>query len=202
MGYDLTTSQNTGNTVTALGGTSLSNYPASAVNNLNAIVASLGSTGVIAQKLGDAGIANSLTGEAERIRSNLYEQNLNWGDGWAPSGATYIAAGAQITPYGSGGYIYGPSHAAGGVPILAEGGEYVINRRDTARFRSQLDNLNYGHQLPANDNGELLAAIRDLLRELRRNTSVAGAGAEYVREGVDAIGQKIERASRVMALSA
>jgi hypothetical protein len=179
-GYSSTTSTNTGNIVTALGGFSGSNYLTATVNDLNSILSALGSSGVIPQKLGDAGIANSLIGEAERIRANLYEQNLNWGDGWAPSGATYIAAGAQIQPYATGGYVYGPSHANGGRIIEVEGGEYIINKHDTTRFRSQLDEMNFGHRAPSdNDNGdtrELIVRIASLERRL--TSAVVSSGSD------------------------
>lgn len=183
-GYSLTTSQNTGNIVTAMGGFSGSNYLATSVTNLSAIISALGSSGVIPQKLGDAGIQNSLIGEAERIRSNLYEQNLNWGDGWAPSGATYIAAGAQIQPYATGGYVYGPSHANGGRIIEVEGGEYIVNKRDTARFRSQLDGMNYRHQSPANDNGDMRELIARIDRLERRLVAATIGGAQMVSDRV------------------
>lgn len=42
-----------------------------------------------------------------------------------------------------GGKIRGKSHAGGGVDINAEGGEYVINKRDTSRYEPVLADINY-----------------------------------------------------------
>ena len=50
------------------------------------------------------------------------------------------------------GYLNGPSHSAGGIPIEAEGGEFII-RKDSVN-RSTLDMLEYINQhgdLPLSD---------------------------------------------------
>ena len=51
--------------------------------------------------------------------------------------------------YEDGGYVTGPSHAAGGVKFSVggevmemEGGEYIVNRRSTAKYRSLIDSIN------------------------------------------------------------
>ena len=41
------------------------------------------------------------------------------------------------------GMLKGPSHAQGGVPVIAEGNEYVVNKIDSSKFRPVLDNINY-----------------------------------------------------------
>lgn len=179
-GYSLTTSQATANTVTALGGTSGTNYPATLVNVLSAI--------------NSAGYING--GLLDRIRSNLFEQNTNWGDGYATSPAAYLQ-GQPIAGYAIGGYVDGPSHYYGGRNINVEGGEYVVNKRDTARFRGMLDQINFGHSAPTNDNGVLISRINALIAEMKKNTNVSAAGAEHVRDGVDAIaGALVESARR------
>ena len=43
-----------------------------------------------------------------------------------------------------GGMLHGATHAQGGVPIEAEGGEYVLNRRAVAIGGGILDRLNFG----------------------------------------------------------
>lgn len=184
-GYSLTTSQATANTVTALGGTSGSNYPATLVNVLSAI--------------NSAGYING--GLLDRIRSNLVEQNLNWGDGYATSPTSYLQ-GQPITAYAVGGYVDGPSHYYGGRNINVEGGEYVVNKRDTARFRGMLDQINFGHSAPTNDNGALISRINALLAEMKKNTNVNAAGAEHVREGVDAIAGALAESARREKLTA
>lgn len=42
-----------------------------------------------------------------------------------------------------GGKIKGKSHSGGGVNINAEGGEYIVNKRDTMRFEPVLADMNY-----------------------------------------------------------
>ena len=54
--------------------------------------------------------------------------------------------------YPTGGYLDGQSHATGGIPIEAEGGEYII-KKDSVN-RSTLDMLEYINQhgdLPLSD---------------------------------------------------
>ena len=44
--------------------------------------------------------------------------------------------------YGNGGYIQGNSHSSGGVPIMAEGGEVIMNKRSVSMFRPMLSMMN------------------------------------------------------------
>jgi len=57
------------------------------------------------------------------------------------------------TRFAEGGLVYGPSHDEGGVPFTVrgqsgyemEGGEYIVNRKSTQRYKSLLDQINnYG----------------------------------------------------------
>ena len=41
-----------------------------------------------------------------------------------------------------GGKIKGPSHAAGGVPLLAEGGEFIVRKREVPRYEPVLKDIN------------------------------------------------------------
>lgn len=41
-----------------------------------------------------------------------------------------------------GGKIKGPSHAAGGVPLLAEGGEFIVRKREVPRYEPILKDIN------------------------------------------------------------
>ena len=43
-----------------------------------------------------------------------------------------------------GGFLHGPSHASGGVHVELEGGEYVVNKKDTAKWRGLLESINKG----------------------------------------------------------
>ena len=60
------------------------------------------------------------------------------------TGAAQIAAiAAQPLPKASrGALLQGASHAEGGIPIEAEGGEAIINKKSTARFRPLLSAIN------------------------------------------------------------
>jgi hypothetical protein len=162
---------NTGNTVLGLGGYT--------TPYLTSVITALGAQGTISQKIGDASGANSLIGEVERIRSNLVTQNANWGSGWTSTPASF-QIGQSIAQYATGGYVDGPSHANGGRIIEVEGGEYIINKHDTTRFRSQLDEMNFGHRAPSdNDNGdtrELIVRIASLERRL--TSAVVSSGSD------------------------
>lgn len=53
-----------------------------------------------------------------------------------------------------GGVLKGPSHANGGIPIEAEGGEAVINKKSTAMFKPLLSQINQaGGGVPFAENG-------------------------------------------------
>lgn len=114
------------------------------------------------------------------IAQNTYQTALH------DSGPAYT----QYTPlYAEGGLITGRPHSSGGVNINAEGGEYVVNKRDTAWALPMLDAINYGHRMPANDNSGLLSELRALRAEVaalrRDNARVTVAAAEHVRDGID-----------------
>lgn len=58
----------------------------------------------------------------------------------------YAKGGLVPKKYATGGKLVGPSHAEGGIPIFAEGGEYIINKKVTSKpgMVSYLDNINAG----------------------------------------------------------
>ena len=64
-----------------------------------------------------------------------------------------FAKGGRVPKYAAGGMITGPTHSAGGVPINAEGGEYIINKNVAQKpgMGYLLDNINKGNspQQPA-----------------------------------------------------
>lgn len=163
---------------------------------------SSGWLGTISGQVGNYQTSISLIGELERIRSNLVKQNENWGAGWSPTPAQYLSPSA-IPQFAYGGLVHGNPHSLGGRNINVEGGEYIVNKRDTARFRSQLDGINFGHRAPtANDNGVLISRINALLAEMKKNTNVSAAGAEHVRDGVDAIVGALAESARREKLTA
>jgi len=70
------------------------------------------------------------------IKSTSYESDTSGGGSSAP------ASNQLGRNYGDGGMIYGPSHANGGVPITAEGGEAVMTRGAVTMFEPLLSAMN------------------------------------------------------------
>ena len=113
-----------------------------AIAEFSASVAELGPVGVamaaayaIKQKISAAlGIAAITVGAVGRIN-----QIKGAGGGASSGGGDTINRGKN---YGSGGMIDGPSHANGGVPITAEGGEAVLTRGAVTMFRPLLSMMN------------------------------------------------------------
>jgi hypothetical protein len=64
------------------------------------------------------------------------------GGGGGETSGTGPTASSLGRNYGDGGYISGPSHANGGVPIMAEGGEVVMTKGAVTMFGPLLSNLN------------------------------------------------------------
>ena len=54
-----------------------------------------------------------------------------------------MTGGEQKEKMALGGKIKGKSHSSGGVDINAEGGEYIVNKRDTMKFEPVLADMNY-----------------------------------------------------------
>jgi hypothetical protein len=64
----------------------------------------------------------------------------------AAAGAQVAIIASQPTPkFKKGGFIKGASHEAGGVHIEAEGGEYVVNRAQTAKNYKAIEAINSGN---------------------------------------------------------
>jgi hypothetical protein len=87
-------------------------------------------------------------------------------NGWSPSKAIdhYSSTYAELSKDGtglkmrfdqrpkraeSGGYLVGPSHGLGGIPLEAEGGEYIINKNSVSSLgKDYLDFINENGKLP------------------------------------------------------
>ena len=69
---------------------------------------------------------------------------LPWSAIASAIGAAQLAtiAAAPLPKAARGGLISGPTHAAGGVPIEAEGGETIINRRSSKAYLELLSLIN------------------------------------------------------------
>lgn len=53
-----------------------------------------------------------------------------------------VEASEQVSSMALGGSIIGPSHAGGGVPIIAEGGEFVVNQKTMDNYGPLIEALN------------------------------------------------------------
>jgi hypothetical protein len=53
-----------------------------------------------------------------------------------------VEASEQVSSMALGGSIIGPSHAGGGVPIIAEGGEFVVNQKTMDNYGPLIEELN------------------------------------------------------------
>ena len=58
--------------------------------------------------------------------------------------------GGLVKKYAGGGLLDGPSHSQGGIPLVAEGGEYIVNKQTMARpgMVSYMNNLNNNQTSP------------------------------------------------------
>lgn len=101
--------------------------------------------------------------------------------GWPAALPALIALGAQTAgqialiaaqEYGDGGMVYGASHANGGVPIVAEGGEYMVkNKEVTPETLPILEAINSGQIRFLNANKAADNTRADSSGILRNNVS-------------------------------
>lgn len=78
-----------------------------------------------------------------------------------------------------GGMLFGASHAQGGIPIEAEGGEAIINKRSTAMFREELSAINQAGGGVRFAKGGVVSRIKKKLANLgERLMGAANVGAK------------------------
>lgn len=58
------------------------------------------------------------------------------------AGSVNIVDGAAVPKKEKGGMLFGPSHSMGGIPLIAEGGEYIINKNATKKHFGLLTAIN------------------------------------------------------------
>lgn len=113
-------------------------------------------------------IINTAAGIAKAVAENPMMGGLPGSAIAAAMGAIQIATiSAQPLPKASrGALLHGKSHAQGGIPIEAEGGEAIINKRSTARYLPLLSAINQaGGGVPLYAQGGMVhQAIRDTTR--------------------------------------
>ena len=79
--------------------------------------------------------------DGKAVKADTYEKHLSLGK-----------QGYGHTKKQKGGYINGPSHAQGGVPIEVEGGEYVIKKSSVnPQTEAALEYINKFGKLPVQD---------------------------------------------------
>lgn len=103
--------------------------------------------------------------------TNAYASNLpgmSTALGTIAGNTSAIAGWQPGSSHELGGLLTGPRHAAGGVPIIAEGGEYIMSRSTVQRVGvGTMNAVNFGGAMPAaNDN--MFTLMRGLERSLMR----------------------------------
>ena len=114
-------------------------------------------------------------------------------------GAAQVLAIRNQQVKARGGMIHGPSHAGGGVNINTEGGEAVINKVSTARFRPLLSKINsfqgagvqfaYGGIVPKFQTGGIVPGLNTLGSDLENAIASAPPVAivEDIVEGISTV---------------
>jgi len=81
-----------------------------------------------------------------------------------------------------GGMLEGASHKQGGIPIEAEGGEFVMNKESTKHFEPQLEKMNeVGNQMrdaPQQQKPMMMNRIRQMKRKMRRGGKIYRDGGK------------------------
>lgn len=81
-----------------------------------------------------------------------------------------------------GGMLEGASHKQGGIPIEAEGGEFVMNKESTKHFEPQLQKMNaVGNQMrdaPQQQKPQMMNTIRQMKRKMRRGGRIYRNGGK------------------------
>ena len=92
---------------------------------------------------------------------------------------TFAKGGLVPRKYAVGGIINGPSHSQGGVPINAEGGEYIINKNVVKQpnMTNVLDSINKGQGYTQSQNQPATATIS--AEELSKIRSIPVVVSEY-----------------------
>lgn len=94
------------------------------------------------------GTLSVLVSTASALMQSVAASPLTGGQPWfswiSALGATQLATtlAAPLPKASRGGLLQGASHAQGGIPIEAEGGEAIINKRSTAMFKPLLSAMN------------------------------------------------------------
>lgn len=105
------------------------------VNGLGAVITSLMSTLTASSAAGGGGGGGGFLG----FLGGLFKGG---GSALGAGGGPTAGFGEFAIAVADGGMLDGPSHAEGGVPIEAEGGEFVVNKRSSTKYRRLLDSIN------------------------------------------------------------
>ncbi len=101
-----------------------------------------------------------------------------------------LAKEQSAVKYEKGGWIYGKRHSQGGVPIEAEGGEFMINRKSALKHKSLIEAINKDDSVSINrlhingiKNGVLSAKVSlddsEDLKAIRKSLESNGKRVEY-----------------------
>ena len=119
-----------------------------------------------AKKEQNLAVISAIIDTAQGIAKVIGDYGLPWG--LIPAAAVAALGGLQISTiksqtFGEGGDIEGPSHSRGGVNVEVEGGEYVINKRSTSKYKDLIKAINDDDQVRIMD-----AMARDRKIEITR----------------------------------
>lgn len=127
-------------------------------------------------------IINTAMGIAKAVAENPMFGGLPGSALMAAAGALQLATiiAEPLPTAAKGRYLVGPSHAQGGIQIEAEGGEAIINKRSTAKFKPLLSAINQaGGGVKFADGGMVDESIFE-----GAMASYGGSGYDMMREAM------------------
>ncbi len=123
------------------------------------------------------------------------------------TGAAQAAAVAArpIPKYAEGGEVDGPSHKEGGKLIEAEGGEYIINKENTKKYKPLLSAINSGDIAEQKAGGvdfdggrldEISEKMDKIINKPTDSTVIRPGGIEYIRRAGTVATRRVENFRR------
>lgn len=145
------------------------------------------STIIAVDKVGNVLVQNNILTALNKIVWNTYATARNTGLIGIDNTQNNRVAGV----YAAGGWVTGGVPGRDSVNAMLTPGEFVVREPVARLFRRELQDLNAGGGMPANDNGAMVQELRQLRAEVRRLEAqldrvarTTAAGAEHVAETV------------------
>ena len=99
------------------------------------------------------------------------------------------ALATPIPQFGKGGLVDGNSHKQGGKMINAEGGEYIINKKDTGRYKAELEAANKGALEDLIYMKHVLPALKEQERKFKEKSFANNIVNSMMFNGTDELAQ-------------